>query len=111
MPKVPLPHFWHFWHPLPLRILKVTLLGKGAERTIFLTWESSLSTWEMWLRSRGRRKMAQWSIGSTRVAQNADGRLEVFARGTDNALWHKWQTAPNSGWSGWGTLGGVLVAL
>jgi hypothetical protein len=30
------------------------------------------------------------------VAQNADGRLEAFA-GTDNAVWHKWQTAPNNG--------------
>ena len=38
--------------------------------------------------------------------RNADGRLEVFARGTDNALWHIWQTAPNNGWSGWASLGG-----
>ena len=28
------------------------------------------------------------------VGTNADGRLEVFARGTDGALWHKWQMAP-----------------
>ena len=36
------------------------------------------------------------------VARNADGRLEVFARGTDNALWHKWQVAPNSALLGLG---------
>jgi Common central domain of tyrosinase len=47
-------------------------------------------------------------LGSTRVAQNGDGRLEVFIRGDDNAVWHIWQTAPNSGWSGWATLGGVI---
>ena len=35
-----------------------------------------------------------------------DGRLEVFVRGTDKALWHIWQTAPNSGWSSWASLGG-----
>ena len=35
------------------------------------------------------------------VAVNADGRLEVFARGTDNALWHIWQTAPGGSLSGW----------
>jgi hypothetical protein len=46
--------------------------------------------------------------GSTRVAQNGDGRLELFARGDDNAVWHIWQTAPNSGWSAWATLGGVI---
>ena len=44
------------------------------------------------------------------VGRNADGRLEVFARGTDNALYHIWQTAPNNGWSDWGGLGGILVA-
>jgi hypothetical protein len=40
------------------------------------------------------------------VARNQDGRLEVFVVGTDHALWHTWQTAPNSGWSGWSSLGG-----
>jgi hypothetical protein len=43
--------------------------------------------------------------------RNEDGRLEVFARGTDNALWHIWQTAPNNGWSSWASLGGVLFSL
>jgi hypothetical protein len=43
------------------------------------------------------------------VAVNSDGRLEVFARGTDDALWHIWQTAPHAGpWSGWSSLGGTL---
>jgi acylphosphatase len=41
--------------------------------------------------------------------QNADGRLEIFAVGTDNALSHIWQTAPNNGWSGWASLGGVIT--
>jgi hypothetical protein len=36
----------------------------------------------------------------------AVGRMEVFARGTDKAVWHLWQTAPNNGWSGWASLGG-----
>jgi acylphosphatase len=47
------------------------------------------------------------NIGSSR---NADGRLEIFARGTDNALWHQWQTAPNNGWSGWASLGGIITS-
>jgi hypothetical protein len=43
------------------------------------------------------------------VASNADGRLEVFVRGTDNNLYHKWQTAPNGAWTpNWSGLGGVL---
>ncbi len=36
------------------------------------------------------------------VAAAADGRLEVFAVGAPGlSLSHKWQTAPNDGWSGW----------
>jgi acylphosphatase len=45
------------------------------------------------------------------VAQNDDGRIEIFARGADGALWHNWQTAPNNGWSGWGSMGGWIDRL
>jgi subtilisin family serine protease len=41
----------------------------------------------------------------------AGGRLEVFARGADHALWHKWQVVPNGGWSGWASLGGWIDLL
>ncbi len=34
------------------------------------------------------------------------GRIDVFARGTDNALWHKW--FDDNTWSTWESLGGVL---
>ena len=47
--------------------------------------------------------------GGLSSVRNRDGRLEVFARGTDGALWHLWQTAPNNGWSGWASLGGVIT--
>ena len=52
-------------------------------------------------------------IDKLTVGRNADGRLEVFARGADGGIWHKWQTAPNNGWSGWASLGGWIdiVAL
>lgn len=40
------------------------------------------------------------------AAGGAVGRMEVFARGTDKAVWHLWQTAPNNGWGGWASLGG-----
>jgi hypothetical protein len=42
------------------------------------------------------------------VGQNAGGRLEAFARGTDAALWHNWQDTIG-GWSGWDSLGGTVV--
>ena len=45
------------------------------------------------------------------VGRNADGRLEVFGRGSDGALWNIWQTAPNNGWGGWNSLGGWIDRL
>lgn len=40
------------------------------------------------------------------VARNDNGALEVFARGSDNQLWHTWQN--QDGWSDWASLGGDL---
>ncbi|HEU4595812.1 MAG TPA: S8 family serine peptidase, partial [Pyrinomonadaceae bacterium] len=52
------------------------------------------------------------SAAAVRAARgSAGGRLEVFVRGSDRALWHKWQTAPNNGWSGWQSLGGWIDRL
>jgi hypothetical protein len=45
------------------------------------------------------------------VGTNADGRVEVFVRGVDNALWHRWQpVAGGPDWSGWTSLGGILTS-
>jgi len=57
---------------------------------------------------------SQFAAALTRVADaacNSDGRLEVFGVGTDNALWHIWQTAPHADpWSSWSSLGGVVTS-
>src|SRR5581483_1678621 len=46
-------------------------------------------------------------ISDPAVGVNSDGSLEVFAIGSDQALYHARQTAPGkSAWSGWGSLGG-----
>ena len=34
----------------------------------------------------------------------------LMAAAAVHALWHIWQTAPNSGWTGWASLGGVLTS-
>ena len=39
------------------------------------------------------------------VLPDADGRLEAFHIGLTGELYHKWQTAPDGGWSGWVSLG------
>jgi Baseplate J-like protein len=46
------------------------------------------------------------------VGKNQDGRLEVFARGTEDfALWHIWELSPGGAWSAWFTLGGQIDLL
>jgi hypothetical protein len=38
------------------------------------------------------------------VAQNQDGRLELFVQAGDGAVWHRWQLTAGGGWSGWSSL-------
>jgi hypothetical protein len=40
------------------------------------------------------------------VTLTQNGGLVVFARGTDNAIWHTWQDAMNGDWHSWQSLGG-----
>jgi len=44
------------------------------------------------------------------VTHNIDGRLEVCAIATDNALYHISETTPGGPWSNWQNLGGSLFA-
>ena len=65
------------------------------------------------------RRVGPWSGWASRggvitsnitLGRNSDGRLELFAKGTDGAVWHQWQTAPSNGWSGWASRGGVITS-
>lgn len=38
-----------------------------------------------------------------------DGRLEVFALGADEAIWHRWWTGDATGWSDWASMGGTFA--
>ena len=49
------------------------------------------------------------SFASAAASVNSDGRLEVFLRATDGAVWNIWQTVPHAGpWSAPNALGGVV---
>jgi hypothetical protein len=71
--------------------------------------------WHRWQRAPGGQWVAWSSLGSPGggefvtsvpvVGRNADGRLELFVVAGDGAVWHRWQTAPNNGWSAWSSLG------
>ena len=61
--------------------------------------------WSKW-ESLGDLKIDMLAVGS-----NQDGRLEVFARGMDQALWHIRQTSPNNDWSKWESLGDLKIDM
>jgi hypothetical protein len=48
-------------------------------------------------------KPSGYSLGLPVVGYNQDGRIELFAMGSNNHVWHIFQTDPNGAWStGWG---------
>ena len=81
---------WHWW-TLGVILIAVEI----ASTTFYLLWPG----------------IAAMAVGFLKFfAPAIDGRLEIFARGTDYALWHNWQVSPGGSWSGWNSLGGILVA-
>jgi outer membrane protein assembly factor BamB len=53
----------------------------------------------------GTESLGGVSDGGPAAASWSAGRLDVFVKGVDGQLWHKWF---DGGWSGWEALGGVL---
>lgn len=51
------------------------------------------------------------SMTQITTAVNADGRLQVFAIGGDNAVWTRTQTAANGAFGAWTSLGGYVKQL
>lgn len=41
------------------------------------------------------------AVSTPTVTRNADGRLEIFAIGSDYNVYHNWQTSPGGVWNGW----------
>lgn len=79
------------------------LFGVDKDGDLAHNYQRASGGWAGW-RDRG----GDFPVGAVpAVASNDDGRLEVFLIARDGTLMHIWQTAPTSGWSGWGSLGGT----
>jgi hypothetical protein len=77
----------------------------NADGVLFHKWQTTPGGgWSGWQShgNPGTRLSVNYSVA---VVANADGRLEAFAVDIDGVLFHKWQTAPSNGWSGWQSLG------
>jgi hypothetical protein len=77
----------------------------GSDGNVWQIWQTAPNGgWSAW------GQLGQPPVGIRRpdritVASNEDGRQELFIMGKDEALWHIWQGEPNTGWSGWESLG------
>jgi M6 family metalloprotease-like protein len=99
----------------PLRWLDGTSTGIRIQVRAFVASDSAISiVWgpaaqpaQQWT---GWAPIGSSSSGPPVVGRNADGRLELFVRGTDRALWHVWQSAPNGSFADWHSLGGGLIS-
>jgi hypothetical protein len=82
--------------------------GKGEfefeDTDVWHRWQTSPNNgWSRW-ESMGSPPSGKNRIIISGCGQNQDGRLEIFVI-SGNKVWHKWQTAPNNGWSHWASLG------
>jgi GH25 family lysozyme M1 (1,4-beta-N-acetylmuramidase) len=60
--------------------------------------------WGAWAASGGPRVFG----APAAVGYNADLRMQIFVRGSDNNVWTQWKTSLNGGWSSWYNYGGDI---
>ena len=76
----------------------------GSDSNLHHTFHTDFSpTWSSWENLGGVLTSAP-----SAVSRGSQNRIDVFTRGSHNALWHKWWTG--SSWSGWESLGGDLTS-
>src|SRR5260370_25351168 len=81
--------------------------GIGGDHRIWRNPQTMASTWGGFNHS----VPAQTNFFATStpsVVPGQDGRLELFARGRDNALWHTRQTSAGGAFDPWSSLGGTI---
>jgi hypothetical protein len=97
------------------------VLGRNEDGRLELFTVGAGAVWHRWQQRAGQGPWHDWHslkqpsgsrllLATPAVAQNHDGRLELFAVDLDGVVWHIWQTAPNSGWSRWERLDNPGVA-
>ncbi len=79
---------------------RVEVFVRGSDNQLWHQWQWTVptsanpsGTWS------GFYPMTGNMTDSPAAIMNADGRLEVFVRGSDGELWHQWQSTPGGTWS------------
>ena len=81
--------------------LEVVVVGS----VFWNNWQHPSGAWVGW-HSLEKPPVDAWTIGSSALARNEDGRLELFTKTQDGTLWHRWQSERGAGpWREWHSLG------
>jgi hypothetical protein len=81
---------------------QVTVLARGNDNLVrFATWNGGVPTWT---------SLSGTVLSSLAATSTRFGRLVVFAKRSDNAIWHRFREANSSTWSGWTSLGGPFAS-
>jgi hypothetical protein len=87
--------------------IQVFAYGPGGTILYKIQTTPGSTTWSPTFTSVGGGQLRSPSLA---IQFEADGRVHIFGRGIDNALWHTVQLTPGSvGWTGFQTLGGTLT--
>jgi hypothetical protein len=92
-------------------------LAQNQDGRLELFWIDHGAVWHAWQTVPGDDWTGGWHAlgspsdtvtldeGSPVVARNEDGRLELFVRANDGAVWHRWQReAGTASWAAWSSL-------
>jgi hypothetical protein len=109
---------WNAWKtlgaPTNATANRTTAMNQNGTQAIFMGDQSG----NLWYNSETTARSNTWSGWSNLgnpgngvsfshnpiLGVNVDGRLEVFEIGSNGALYHNYQQAPNGGWAGWFSL-------
>lgn len=99
--------------PIAKKGTKLPALKIAIERP--LVFALGRADGSMMVRDLGQSAVSWVSIGGAfrsgpAVALTGPTRPVVFARGTDDAIWHAWRDRSGAPWSGWHSLGGVVTS-
>jgi hypothetical protein len=86
---------------------RVDLFGVGTDNNIWHRYWNSTTGWANWNVDFSAPPPGIASGASPDVISWGSGRLDLFIRGNDNAIWHMYYS---NGWSGWESLGASIIS-
>lgn len=88
----------------------VHVFARGTDNALWHRWyDNGWQNWESLGGPNGGQISSDPESGPS-VASWGSRRLDVFVRGTDDAVWRKWSDNGGASWSNWESLGGVVTS-